>query len=62
MLLEWLGGSVAGNVIPPPAVCLLRNGGLLEVGEVTVVVVNREPVDAVGGGRESEALDVAFDF
>lgn len=49
MLLEYVGGSVAGKVIPGPVVCLLLNGGLvLDVGEVTVDVVNLD--DAVVAG------------
>lgn len=45
------------------AVCLRRNGGLVElVGDVTAVVVNLEPAEALGGGRDSDTLDVAFDF
>lgn len=53
---------MAGNVIPGPAVCLRLNGGFVEVGEVTVQVVNLEEVVVVGCGLDSEALDVAFDF
>lgn len=45
MLVEYVGGSVAGKVIPGPVVCLLLKGGLVvDVGEVTVHVVNLEVV------------------
>lgn len=45
MLFEYVGGSVAGKVIPGPVVCLLRNGGfVVDVGEVTVDVVNLDDV------------------
>lgn len=41
MLVEYDGGSVAGKVMPGPVVCLLRSGGfVVEVGDVTVDVVN----------------------
>lgn len=46
MLEEYEGGSVAGKVIPGPAVCLLRNGGfVVDVGDVTVDVVNLPEID-----------------
>ena len=46
MLVEYEGGSVAGKVIPGPVVCLLRRGGfVVEVGDVTVDVVNLPEVD-----------------
>lgn len=48
--------------MPEPAVCRRLNGGLLAVGDVTVVVVNLEPVEAVGGGLDSDTLDVVLDF
>lgn len=41
MLLEHVGGSVAGKVMPGPVVCLRLNGGfVIEVGDVTVDIVN----------------------
>lgn len=41
MLVEYVGGSVAGKVMPGPVVCLLLRGGFVaEVGDVTVDVVN----------------------
>lgn len=46
MLVEYEGGSVAGNVMPGPVVCLLRRGGfVVEVGDVTVDVVNLPDLD-----------------
>lgn len=46
MLAEYEGGSVAGNVMPGPVVCLLRSGGfVIEVGDVTVDVVNLPDLD-----------------
>lgn len=46
MLVEYEGGSVAGKVIPGPVVCLLRSGGfVVDVGDVTVDVVNLPETD-----------------
>lgn len=44
--MEYVGGSVAGKVMPGPVVCLLLSGGFVpEVGDVTVDVVNLPEVD-----------------
>jgi len=46
MLVEYEGGSVAGKVMPGPVVCLLRSGGfVVDVGDVTVDVVNLPETD-----------------
>lgn len=57
MLLEYVGGSIAGNTIPGPAVFLLRRRGFDDVGDVTVGVTNLD-VDVQGVDRESEVLEL----